>query len=254
MASLSTTKDPLSRTETTHLKGVGIDVDRVGEVVGTGAQYRVRHLYQQGRDEIHRVVKMRRVDVERSLYAATIGKLFAQTRDRAERELIVCKRHFEPYVPPTEVVPFRNPMVSAAHEEGLAPLTADEQAAVAAEEAERFCLLQDFVEGIRITPAIIRERSGVRRQMEDILDRNRAMMDEEAQWLDIVGFHPGRSTAFLLLGKAYADNVLLEPETDRVFIIDTGTFPVPTRNPGTWPYAIPFWFQRANMEKFDLRY
>src|SRR5207302_7111319 len=77
-----------------------VDPDRVGEVLGTGAQSVVRAYDAGGRAQ---VIKLPLFHVRRGVYAQTMGRVLGQRHEAAKAELDTCAAYFGPYMVPTRV-------------------------------------------------------------------------------------------------------------------------------------------------------
>src|SRR5947209_8168879 len=87
---------PLSALERRVIAGLpDIDPDRVGEVLGVGAQSVVRAYDAGGRAQ---VIKLPLFHVRRGAYAQTVGRVLGQTYDGAKAELDACAAYFGPYM------------------------------------------------------------------------------------------------------------------------------------------------------------
>lgn len=103
-----------------------IDPDRVGEVLGTGAQSVVRAYDAGGRA---RVIKLPLFHVRRGVYAQTVGRVLGQRQEAAKAELDTCATYFGPHMVPTRIV--GDPRTGF------------------------FCVLQDRIPLAEVTPAVL---------------------------------------------------------------------------------------------------
>ena len=214
----------LSSVERRHLESVQIDPAYVTGYAGAGAQSVVRW-YQEGAEGARRVVKMPLYQVWRDMYSQTMGRLLGQSYDSASYELDLCQRHFEPYTVPTEI-----------RHDG---------------DKNKFCIVQDAVEMQRLTPEICSAQPKYGDQLADIVQRNSRLMSKEGVWFDAQGWHAGRYAEFLLRGKPYLDNIVIDTKTDDLKLYDYGLFPLPQNaRYFRWYYGMLLSSQQKNMRKY----
>lgn len=215
---------PLSALERRVISGLpDIDPDRVGEVLGTGAQSVVRAYDAGGKRQ---VIKLPLFRVRRGLYAQTVGRVLGQTCDAARAELDTCAAYFGPHMVPTRLI-------------------SDSRSRV-------FCVVQDRLPLDEVTPEVLAHTPGLDGQLAAIMEANRRMIVERGQWLDAMGWRPGKFTRFLTRGPPYLENVALDARVPALRLFDFGLFPMPDR--ATLPlrayFRLLLGVQRRNMRAF----
>jgi hypothetical protein len=212
---------PLSALERRVIAGLpNIDPERVGEVLGVGAQNIVRS-YDGG--ERAQVIKLPLFHVRRSLYAQTVGRVLSQRHDRAQAELDTCAAYFGAYMVPTRIVrDVRTPY---------------------------FCILQDRIPLDEVNPELLAREPGLNAQLGAIMAANRQMIADRGQWLDIMGWKRSKFIRFLTRGTPYLENVALDVGQRALRLFDFGLFPMPHRSPRPlkWYYRLLLGIQRRNM-------
>jgi hypothetical protein len=200
-----------------------IDPDRVGEVLGTGAQSVVRAYDAGGRAQ---VIKLPLCHVRRGVYAQTAGRVLGQTYDRAMAELDACATYFGPYLVPTRIL--SDPRTGF------------------------FCVLQDRIPLDEVTPAVLARSPHLDAQLGEIMAANRRLIVERGQWLDAMGWRPAKFARFLARGTPYLENVALDAPAGDLRLFDFGLFPVPDRSPRLLRayYRLLLVVQRRNMRAF----
>ena len=201
----------------------GIDPDRVGEVLGTGAQSVVRAYEAGGRRQ---VIKLPLVHVRRGPYARTLGRVLCQRYAGAVAELETCAAYFGRYMVPTRVV--GDP------------------------RGRYFCVVQDRIPLDEVTPAALARAPHLDAQLGEIMAANRRLMSERGLWLDAMGWKPARFARFLARGTPYLENVALDVRTQELRLFDFGLFPTPERSrpPLRGYYRLLLGIQRRNMRAF----
>ena len=215
---------PLTALERRVLAGLpGIDPDRVGEVLGTGAQSLVRAYDPGGHPQ---VIKLPLFLVRRGLYAQTMGRILGQRYDAARAELDTCAAYFGPFIVPTRIVgDARN---------------------------RSFCVVQDRIPVAEVTREVLAGAPHLDAQLGEIMEANRRMIAERGQWLDAMGWKPGKFARFLARGTPYLENVALDARAQALRLFDFGLFPVPDRSrpPMRGYYRLLLSIQRRNMRAF----
>jgi hypothetical protein len=201
----------------------GIDPDRVGEVLGTGAQSVVRAYDAGGRAQ---VIKLPLFHVRRGVYAQTVGRVLGQRYDRAQAELDACAAYFGPYLVATRIV--RDPRTGF------------------------FGVLQDRISSAEVTPKVLAAGPHLHAQLGEIMAANHRMIAERGQWLDAMGWKPAKFVRFLTRGTPYLENVALDGEGRALRLFDFGLFPMPHRSPLAMRgyYRLLLAIQRRNMQAF----
>jgi hypothetical protein len=215
---------PLSTLERRALAGLpDVDPDRVGEVLGVGAQSLVRAYDPGGRAQ---VIKLPLYHVRRGPYAQTVGRVLGQRYDQAQAELDTCAAYFGPYMVPTRIL----------------------------NDARTgfFCVLQDRIPLDEVTPEVLAGEPGLDAQLGEIMAANRRMIAERGQWLDAMGWKPGKFVRFLMRGTPYLENVALDARARALRLFDFGLFPMPARSrpPMRGYYRLLLGIQRRNMRAF----
>jgi hypothetical protein len=180
----------------------GIDPDRVGEVLGVGAQSIVRAYNAGGRAQ---VIKLPLFHARRGVYAQTMGRVLGQRHDAARAELDTCVAYFGPNMVPTQIV--GDPRTGC------------------------FCILQDRVPHAEVTPAVVARDPHLHAQLGQIMEANRRLIVERGQWLDAMGWRLPRFIRFLARGTPYLENVALDAGARALRLFDFGLFPMPHRSP-----------------------
>jgi hypothetical protein len=200
-----------------------IDPDRVGEVLGTGAQSVVRAYDAGGRAE---VIKLPLFHVRRGVYAQTVGRILGQRHDRAKAELDACAAYFGPYMVQARIV--RDPRTGF------------------------FGVLQDRIPLAEVTPEVLAGASHLDGQLGAIMEANRRMIADRGQWLDAMGWKPAKFVRFLARGTPYLENVALDAGARALRLFDFGLFPMPHRSPPPMRgyYRVLLGIQRRNMRAF----
>ena len=215
---------PLSALERRVLASLlGVDPDRVGEVLGVGAQSVVR-AYDSGGPA--QVIKLPLFHVRRGVYAQTVGRVLGQTYDGAKAELDTCAAYFGPHMVPTRVV-------SGAR-------------------TRCFCVLQDRIPLDEVTPEVLARSTHLDAQLGEIMEANRRMIAERGQWLDAMGWKWPKFIRFLTRGTPYLENVALDAGAGALRLFDFGLFPTPHRSPRPLRgyYRLLLGIQRRNMRGF----
>lgn len=212
----------ISSAEAAFYRSASVDPATVGDVLGSGAQNLVRSFRSEGGHQ--RVIKAP-LDAVRGWAIDRIASVIVgQTREAAENELSICKMYFGDFMPSTEI-----------------RATAD---------GKRFVLIQDRVDFIHITPAIVETSRKVRDQLKTIVtDKNADLLREQEKWIDAMGMNVSRLAEFLGPdGTPYMDNIVLEKGTGKVRVIDTGLF-------GLGPaHILQFLLQCENARRFGVSF
>ena len=218
----------LTAVERSHLEGVGIDPDRVGERLGTGAQ-NVVHRYGVASGQEDRVVKMPLVQIRNGIYSLTVGSIIAQGYDAVRRDLDTCAEYFEPFMVPTEV------------RRG---------------EGGRYCIVQDMVPMQELTPERNRAEPAVHAQLAQIMEANRRMMREKFVWLDAMGWNARKFWRFVTESRPYLENVAVASAVphDTIKLFDYGLFPMPQQSHFHAYYRLLLWAQQRNMAGYGLSF
>jgi hypothetical protein len=200
-----------------------IDPDRVGEVLGAGAQSLVRAYDAGGRAE---VIKLPLFHVRRGVYAQTVGRVLGQRHDRAKADLDTCAQYFGPHMVPTRLV--RDPRTGF------------------------FCVLQNRIPLAEVTAAALAGAPHLDAQLGEIMEANRRLMADRGQWLDAMGWRPGKFARFLARGAPYLENIALDARAGALRLFDFGLFPMPDRSPRLLRgyYRLLLAIQRRNMRAF----
>lgn len=223
--------EDLTKTEIAHYKAVNIDPSHVGKNVKRGAQYQVREL---GGDAVVKILLKDIVDWGAkwrvNVYALTFGRMLAQTLATASCEIHLCKKYFGDYLLETTIV---------AEDDDQGP---------------RFCVRQELADIELVTPEILQERGKVRRDMQQIFEKNSQLIAAHGLWLDVAGYHGEKTPNFVFFGIPYFENVAVRRGTEEVVLFDTGLFPLPRK---VCPLLKPYYwmlyqFQCANAQKCDL--
>jgi hypothetical protein len=215
---------PLSALERRVIASLpGIDPDRVGEVLGVGAQSIVRSYDAGGRPQ---VIKLPLSHVRRGVYAQTMGRILGQRHDGAKAELDTCAAYFGPYMVPTR-------LVSDAR-------------------TGYFCILQDCIPLDEVTPEVLVRAPCLDAQLSGIMEANRRMIMEQGQWLDAMGWKWPKFIRFLTRGTPYLENVAVDVRAQALRLFDFGLFPMPHRSPRPlrWYYRLLLGIQQRNMRGF----
>jgi hypothetical protein len=201
----------------------GIDPDRVGEVLGTGAQSVVRAYDAGGRPQ---VIKLPLYHVRRGVFAQTMGRVLGQRHEAAKIELDTCAAYFGPYMVPTC-------LVSCAR-------------------TRFFCVLQDRISLGEVTPDVLAREPGLHSQLGEIMEANRRLVADRGQWLDAMGWQPAKFARFLARGTPYLANVALDAGARALRLFDFGLFPMPHRSPRPLRgyFRLLLGIQRRNMRGF----
>jgi hypothetical protein len=200
-----------------------IDPDKVGDVLGVGAQSLVRSYDAGGRPQ---VIKLPVFHVRRGVYAQTMGRVLGQQLDGAKAELDTCAAYFGPYMVPTRIV--SDPRTGF------------------------FCVLQDRIPLDEVTPKVLAGAPGLDDQLGGIMEANRRMIVERGQWLDAMGWRLPKFIRFLTWGTPYLENVALDARAQALRLFDFGLFPMPHRSPRPLRgyYRLLLGIQRRNMRSF----
>jgi hypothetical protein len=200
-----------------------IDPEKVGEVIGVGAQSVVRS-YDAGGPE--QVIKLPLFQSRRTLYAQTVGRVIGQRHDRAKADLDTCAAYLERYMVPTRIV-------------------SDVRSGF-------FCVLQDRIRLETITRELLAHSPPLDAQLGEIMEANRRMIAERGQWLDAMGWKLRKFVRFLARGEPYLENVALDARAQTLHLFDFGLFPVPRRSrpPMREYYRLLLAIQRRNMRRF----
>lgn len=201
----------------------GINPNRVGPVLGVGAQSVVRAYDGDGGAQ---VIKLPLYQVRRGLYAQTVGRVLGQHYDRVQLEVDACAAYFGPYVVPTRIV--RDPHTGF------------------------FAVLQARVTLAVVTPQVLARAPHLDAQLARIMEANRQMIADRGWWLDAMGWRPARFARFLTYGMPYLENVGLDAAAQKLRLFDFGLFPMPDRSPRPLRgyYRMLLAVQRRNMETF----
>ena len=215
---------PLSALERRLIASLpGIDPDRVGEILGVGAQSVVRAFDPGGQPQ---VIKLPLFHARRGVYAQTVGRILGQRYHGAKAELDICARYFGTYMVPTRIV-------------GDARTGA-------------FCVLQDRIPFTEVTPEVLAGAPELDAQLGQIMEANRRMIAERGLWLDAMGWKLPKFIRFLARGIPYLENVALDARARALRLFDFGLFPMPDRGPLPMRpyYRLLLGIQRRNMRAF----
>jgi hypothetical protein len=199
-----------------------IDPDKVGEVIGIGAQCVVRS-YIDGQQR--QVIKLPLFQVRRSIYAQTMGRLLGQRHEGAKLELDTCVSYFEPFMVATRVI---------------------------GGTGRSFCTVQDRIELAEVTPAVLADSPQLNAQLSEIMEANRRMMVDRGLWLDAMGWKLPKFIRFLTHGTPYLENVALDVRKQALRLFDFGLFPMPQRSGLRMRnyYRLLLRIQERNMRRF----
>lgn len=201
----------------------GIDPDKVGDILGVGAQCVVRS-YDAGPDR--QVIKFPFCQVRRGVYAHTMGRVLGQHHDQAKAEIDTCAEYFEPFMVRTRIV--------RGERDGL------------------FCIVQDRIDLTEITRETLAAGPHLNSQLGEILEANRRMMAEQGKWLDAMGWKFAKFIRYLTNGTPYLENIGLDVSTQKLRLFDFGLFPMPdkSRRPMRSYYRFLLRIQQRNMGRF----
>lgn len=166
----------------------------VSRFVGAGAQHVVR---AYGDSE---VVKYPRSKTWRDIFSLVVSPGITPSVDQMERDVALCKDTFK-----TTVV--------APHIKTT-------------EERDAYVLVQPYLPIEDLLPVHM-EVDELRRELAELLDRNRKLLLDQRLWLDVMGFNINKIAA----AQPYLDNISLRQKPGakepRLAVLDCSLFPAP---------------------------